>query len=318
MIESSTKSVKESLPTLIRTSTLPSEFIRQHLDIVNTPIHIDVSPEVSKMQQNWLIEEDEEERRLVRLIVDREGHATFKILAEALSPRSYSSSDSSLVISCIKWREKNTFVVTSVDVILVLEYLVGEHFPIEEKSRIRRNLQFLKPYTVTKSSKESSRLFSTLMSMENPRPRNIEKGLKVFEWTDLFVAVNRVLSKYSATPMFSNRGISIPSKEANKAEGNTSHKSSTFTDSNGNWYPRPDKNASFRNAPIYPQSSISSVPPFAPTVFPNLAGKDGKKCSYDSRGSYGSKPFKITSTGCSAKPLYSPAILANRIWVAQA
>ncbi|QWU90268.1 hypothetical protein CA3LBN_004629 [Candidozyma haemuli] len=175
-----------------------------HLDIVNTPISLDVGSEVTQMQSNWCKEEEQEERRLVRLSVHRESYATFKISAEPVSPFSYSSSDDSLVISCIKWKEKDICVVTSVDVILVLEFLVGEHFSIEEKSRVRRNLQFLKPYTVTKSSNESRRLFSSLMSMENPRPRNIEKGLKVFEWSDLFVAVNRVLSKYSANPENTN------------------------------------------------------------------------------------------------------------------
>ncbi|KAM3122834.1 hypothetical protein ACQ2H7_003936 [Candidozyma auris] len=197
------------------------KFIRQHIEIVNTPIQLDVGREVCEMQSSWCKEEQDEERRLVRLIVKRRSYATFAISAEPVAPYSYASDDNSLVISCIRWKEKNICVVTSVDIILVLEHLVGEHFSIEEKSRVRRNLQFLKPYTVTKSSPECRRLFSSLMSMENPRPRNIEKGLKVFEWSNLFVAVNRVLSKYSANP-----DCSETKKLAALAEKNCSKSSS--------------------------------------------------------------------------------------------
>lgn len=262
---------KLTSPNLIRTSTLPSDFIRQHLDIVNTPILLDVGSEITQMQLNWCKEEEQEERRLVRLLVHRESYATFKILAEPVSPFSYSSNDDSLVISCIKWKEKDICVVTSVDVILVLEFLVGEHFSIEEKSRVRRNLQFLKPYTVTKSSNESRRLFSSLMSMENPRPRNIEKGLKVFEWSDLFVAVNRVLSKYSANPEnMSAQNLTTTNVTSNDGEPPKTELS-TLSDLHGKWYPRPDQNASCRNAPIHPQSSVTPLPSYTSTILSDIA-----------------------------------------------
>ncbi|KAL6022966.1 hypothetical protein ACNR90_003042 [Candidozyma auris] len=249
-MNSPTRCGSSSLPTLVRTSTLPSEFIRQHIEIVNTPIQLDVGREVCEMQSSWCKEEQDEERRLVRLIVKRRSYATFAISAEPVAPHSYASDDNSLVISCIRWKEKNICVVTSVDIILVLEHLVGEHFSIEEKSRVRRNLQFLKPYTVTKSSPECRRLFSSLMSMENPRPRNIEKGLKVFEWSNLFVAVNRVLSKYSANP-----DCSETKKLAALAEKNCSKSSSVSseiymdTDAKGKWYPRPGQNAISHSQP---------------------------------------------------------------------
>lgn len=187
-------------PTLIRTSTLLSEYIRQHLDIINTPIQLHVNPSVNYVMSGWNDEELVAGRRLVYLNVARESHANFHIEAESIRPDSYIPNDGRLVISCVKWEEESKFVVTSVDVILVLEHLVGVQFSIEEKSRIRRNLQFLKPSTITRFNNESKRLFNSLMAMDNPRPRNIEKDLKVFEWNELFVAVKKVLSKYSANP----------------------------------------------------------------------------------------------------------------------
>lgn len=164
------------------------------------PIQLHVSATVDQMVTGWNESELEAGRRLVNLTVVRDSYANFHIDAQCISPHSYTPGDGRLVVSCIRWEEKDRHVVTSVDVILVLEYLVGEQFSIEEKSRIRRNLQFLKPSTVTRSNNESKRIFNSLMAMENPRPRNIEKDLKVFDWNELFVAVKKVLSKYSANP----------------------------------------------------------------------------------------------------------------------
>lgn len=101
-MNSPTRFGSSSLPTLVRTSTLPSEFIRQHIEIVNTPIQLDVGREVCEMQSSWCKEEQDEERRLVRLIVKRRSYATFAILAEPVAPYSYASDDNSLVISCIR------------------------------------------------------------------------------------------------------------------------------------------------------------------------------------------------------------------------
>lgn len=194
---------------LLRTSTLLSEYIRKHLDFINTPIQLHVSPSVDQMTCGWTDQEISVGRRLVQLNVARESYANFHIDSEAISPGSYTSGDGRLVISCIRWEEKSRFVVTSVDAILVLECLVGEQFSIEEKSRIRRNLQFLKPWTITRSNNESKRIFNSLMAMENPRPRNIEKDLKVFEWGELFVAVRKVLSKYSANPHTTKSSLDV-------------------------------------------------------------------------------------------------------------
>lgn len=185
-------------PTLIRTSRLSSDYIRKNLDTINVPIRLKTDESFGQVRNAWTDEEIKNERRLVALSIVREGFTTFNIKFTALAPDSPARNNQNLIISCIRWEEKNDMVVTSVDIILVLETLVGEPFSVEEKSRIRRNLQFLKPSTVARST--SRRLFTSLMAMENPRPRNIEKDVKVFRWTNFFDALNKVLSKYSANP----------------------------------------------------------------------------------------------------------------------
>jgi hypothetical protein len=38
------------------------------------------------------------------------------------------------------------------------------------------------------------------MSFPNPKPRNIEKDLKVFPWKALPYALKKIITKYTATP----------------------------------------------------------------------------------------------------------------------
>lgn len=218
-------------PVLVRTSTLTPDYIKSHLGIVNRPVLLHVNEEVENVVKLWTAGELDQERKLVELLIVREGYSDFHILARASSVGPLLPNDGRVVISCVRWEEKSMTVVTSVDIISLLEKLVGSSFSTEEKSRIRRNLQFLKPYTITRSSPESRRLFNLLMAMENPRPRNIEKDLKVFKWDDLFVAAQRVLSKYCANPNALRR-------EASPSSRNSPAKSSAAENVLGSLRPR--------------------------------------------------------------------------------
>lgn len=85
--------------------------------------------------------------------------------------------------------------ITSVDIIYLLEAIVGNRFSVEEKNRIRRNLEGFKPMTVSKS-KSNSGFFSLIMGFPHPRPRNIEKDVKVFSWKLLKKALEKIVGKY--------------------------------------------------------------------------------------------------------------------------
>lgn len=187
--------LEDSEPNLIRTSSLDTESIRQNLSLVNTPIRLWVSRDIMKMTENWTPEETEEERRLVRFLFEPISATDYRVDSEAILKLDYTPEKP--IISCIYWKEKDSHMVTSVDIILVLEYLVHQSFSIEEKNRVRRNLQSLKPFTILRSDKNHQRFFNAIMKMEDPRPRNIEKDLKVFKWSDLLNAFDKVLSKYS-------------------------------------------------------------------------------------------------------------------------
>ena len=86
--------------------------------------------------------------------------------------------------------------VTSVDTIFLLESLVAVRFTVEEKNRIRRNLEGFKPQTVSKAKPEREEFFKIIMGFPNPKPRNIEKDVKVFPWKILALALKKIIGKY--------------------------------------------------------------------------------------------------------------------------
>ncbi|KAI9486857.1 MAG: hypothetical protein EXX96DRAFT_497017 [Benjaminiella poitrasii] len=102
-----------------------------------------------------------------------------------------------LMISCIYWPELNDYFITSVDCIVLVEGLLEVEFTVEEKNRIRRNLEGFRPKTVSKSNANTASFFSMLMAYNSPKPRNIEKDIKVFAWSDLGDALKKVIKKYS-------------------------------------------------------------------------------------------------------------------------
>lgn len=139
-------------------------------------------------QQEWLTK-----RRLVQFWRRQEGstiHAAFK----AISQEEYVASN--IVISCIYREDKNECFVTSVDAIYLLEALVGVRFSVEEKNRIRRNLEGFRPMTVSKNKTGAEDFFKLVMSFPNPKPRNIEKDVKVFPWKVFETALKKIISKY--------------------------------------------------------------------------------------------------------------------------
>jgi len=66
-----------------------------------------------------------------------------------------------------------------VDAIYLLEGLIGARFSIEEKNRVRRNLQRCKPDTISKTKPATEEFFAVLMNFPTPKPRHIEKDIKV-------------------------------------------------------------------------------------------------------------------------------------------
>ncbi|KAF8647177.1 hypothetical protein AX16_007006 [Volvariella volvacea WC 439] len=159
---------------------------------LQTPILELVTP-LSSLCVGWTPVELNAGRRLVRFGKIQEGRRLI-VSCEPIPQEDYCESDS--VISCIYREETKNCFVTSVDIIYLLERLTNDEFPVEEKNRIRRNLEGLRPTTVSKHKVGFEDFFQRIMEFPDPKPRNIEKDLKVFEWTLLGQALEKILSKY--------------------------------------------------------------------------------------------------------------------------
>ncbi|KAL5364184.1 hypothetical protein BJX96DRAFT_156893 [Aspergillus floccosus] len=186
-------------PTLIRTSTLqhsgslaPSQSFNPYAMYPSKAV-LKLNGDLDTMTQNWTKEEREAKRRLVQFTRAQSGstiHADFKPVApEERAPNS-------ICISCIYWDGKDDCFVTSVDTIYLLESLVGVRFTVEEKNRIRRNLEGFRPLTVSKAKLDSEEFFKVIMGFPAPKPRNIEKDVKVFPWKILSHALKKIIGKY--------------------------------------------------------------------------------------------------------------------------
>jgi hypothetical protein len=149
--------------------------------------------DLDSMTENWTVDEWSASRRIVMFKRSQSGctiTGTFNpVTVEERPPNS-------ICISCIFWEAKNECFVTSVDTIYLLEQLVAARFTVEEKNRIRRNLEGFRPLTVSKAKPDSEEFFKLIMGFPSPKPRNIEKDVKVFPWKILVHALKKIIGKY--------------------------------------------------------------------------------------------------------------------------
>ena len=188
-----------SNPALVRTSTIqqahgstgPSAFnpyiVYPHKAVLK------LNGDLDSMTQGWTTEEWTAKRRLVQFWRSQNGST----IDADFAPTSLDNGPpKGIIISCIWWEERNECFVTSVDTIYLLESLVAVRFTVEEKNRIRRNLEGFRPMTVSKAKLDSEEFFKVIMGFPNPKPRNIEKDVKVFPWKILAPALKKIISKY--------------------------------------------------------------------------------------------------------------------------
>lgn len=161
-------------------------------------IILDIASPVEAMAGDWAEEEIKLGRRLIRFYSQFDGQK-LTVTCERIKQEDYVEGDA--VISCIYRVDTNSCYVTSVDIICLLENLSNAPFAIEEKNRIRRNLEGFRPKTVSKNRSGTEDFFQQIMDFPAPKPRNIEKDVKVFDWAVLPQALDKILSKYVSPPL---------------------------------------------------------------------------------------------------------------------
>ena len=169
---------------------------------------------MSGMNGNWTPEEHSAERRVVRFWREYHGSSInlffipLRADEQALPPEM-----DELRISCIYREEKSDYYITSVDTIALLELILdaGPGDNTQEKNRIRRNIDsyHIKPCI---SKANSERFFELIMGFPDPKPSKIKKDVKVFHWSKLEEALNKVVNKFvraylSRDPLSTNSPI---------------------------------------------------------------------------------------------------------------
>lgn len=180
-------------PQLMRSSQLPAS---SHANLYDAPkAELSISGDMGMMAKGWSNTEWATKRRLVKIWRRQEGSVIY-IAFCPIPQNEWQSAKDSVVVSCIFRDDKNSCWITSVDMLYLLEAVIGQRFTVEEKNRIRRNLEGFRPQTVSKNKPSSDAFFRTIMNFPQPKPRNIEKDVKVFPWECVAASLKKIVGKY--------------------------------------------------------------------------------------------------------------------------
>ncbi|OBZ82144.1 hypothetical protein A0J61_09804 [Choanephora cucurbitarum] len=196
--------------------------------------NLKIMGDLESMAKSWNPTEWEHRRRLVQFWREQNGNE-IRCTFDAVAQGERVTHSQQIVVSCIYWAERNDCFITSVDCIHLLESLMDLRFSVEEKNRVRRNLEGFRPLTVSKCKADSADFFKLIMSFPNPKPRNIEKDVKVFPWKTLPYALKKIITKYTASSYHhQNNSNQIPiSHSMQPRSANHSSGSDPFSSSAG-------------------------------------------------------------------------------------
>lgn len=301
-------------PPLIRTSTLQpsgavpgaSQAFNPYAMYPNSKANLKIEGDLDTMAEDWSREEWDAKRRLVQFRRSQSG-STITTTFKAVSPED--RTPHSICISCIWWEEKQECFVTSVDTIYLLESLVAVRFTVEEKNRIRRNLEGFRPLTVSKAKAESEEFFKVIMGFPNPKPRNIEKDVKVFPWKILSHALKKIIGKYSAS--YSSTAGALPTPVASYGAGGHSD---TGAELRHTASPRSASSTAAAASSVYPSGMTSTA------LSPNLktsaglgqsAGPPDLRVSVPQLGTGGSSLGQWGTAQHAPPPQYSTGLSAG-------
>ncbi|KAJ3369992.1 hypothetical protein GGF31_004843 [Allomyces arbusculus] len=167
-------------------------------DRINLHWRVEFAQDFSTVTRHWTAREKTHlKRRLVTLHVARDP-VRGKISVSYTLTAPQNVDPRAITVSCIYWARANAYFLTSVDFIYAMENILAAPFSVEEKNRIRRNMETFRPITVAKGRAESADFFRTIMQFGDPKPRKIEKDVKVFRWDIFPDAIRKIVEKWNS------------------------------------------------------------------------------------------------------------------------
>lgn len=235
--------------------------------------NLDIIGDLDDMTKSWTSEEWDHHRRLVQFWREQNGNKITATFQPAPQDERASDSDN-IIVSCIYWRKRNDYFITSVDCIYLLESLMDIKFSVEEKNRIRRNLEGFRPLTVSKCKAESADFFKIIMDFPNPKPRNIEKDVKVFPWKALPFALKKVVAKYTASSCNNVGNQSQKTQQQQQqSESMPSSDTASMLHTTATENTSPSVVASARDTPFYQQQQQQSSNSDHPSMASNYSAQ---------------------------------------------
>jgi hypothetical protein len=164
-------------------------------------IELIINGDLGSMTENWTAEEQKVGRRLVRFERHRFGSVvelTFKMQPSKFLSEGEMMAD---IISCVEWpQDRGGYFVTSFDILKLVDYILEISMNTEVKNRARRNMASVASQTLAKVGMElepaDEDAFTMVMGFDDPKPRSIEKSIKVYDWYDLTDCLSKILSRF--------------------------------------------------------------------------------------------------------------------------
>ncbi|KAI8374384.1 uncharacterized protein BYT42DRAFT_615554 [Radiomyces spectabilis] len=271
--------------------------------------NLNIIGDLDAMTKSWAQEEWDNRRRLVQFWREQTGNK-ISCSFTAVPQGERATKSGNIVVSCIYWMERNDFFITSVDCIYLLECLMDIRFSVEEKNRIRRNLEGFRPLTVSKCKADSSEFFKLIMGFPNPKPRNIEKDVKVFPWKTLPYALKKIVTKYTASSYNPSSTSSASAMTKPRVPKPEHYYQTPMQAPNSRQQPQPPQQP---QPSFYSPSSQYGMP--APTSNP-LSGKSphmtgaqsNPSYSPSSFGNYGMVNVPTTTVPSASDPMNQPGL----------
>lgn len=192
-------------PIIIAPTPTPTPKVRRRHQYVTIEFTDPIPSSLGISSLNsWSEVERRLNRRLVAFTCVTDKASFIGRLSAHVIPHLDCAPKSSEVASCIyvpnvASRLQNTCIITSFDFINLIAWMLRKPpwFLVDERNRVRRNLEIFRPETLYKEGPyEEWDIFKQVTSYQHPKPWNIQKDFKVFDWSLIEAMIREIMKKY--------------------------------------------------------------------------------------------------------------------------
>jgi hypothetical protein len=159
---------------------------------------LSIEGDLDLMEKDWKPSEENAGRRLVRFSRKQLG-SLVELSFATHAPCNPHREKLEVVISCISLPDHEGLWVTSFDIVRLATYVLQIPLNTEMKNRARRNMASVDCKTLLRvipNEHSKTEAFTTIMEFEDPKPRSIEKSIKIYKWNVLEMCLSKILQRF--------------------------------------------------------------------------------------------------------------------------